>query len=89
MKESILTILPKNYHFNFDRQSNVVRIDLMFSVNNEDDNEEEEIKELTITGQLVRLEGGRVGIDWEKNNGNSYWLSCVLTEINSQVQILS
>lgn len=42
MKESVLTILAKNYHFNFDQESNVVRIDLMFSVNNEDDNEEEE-----------------------------------------------
>ena len=49
----------------------------------------EEQAELKLVGQLHRSEKGEVGVEWQRVEGNDYWLTNVENSLNSSLQSLA
>lgn len=60
-------------------------------VSEEDDSEEdhETQESITLSGQLVQLEDGSIAIDWESGNGNAFWISSLVSDLNSKLRLLA
>jgi hypothetical protein len=67
------------FHIAFTPATNQLALRLVFEV------ESEEETELALLGQLHRSPKNLVGIKWEKQEGNSYWLSEVQAQITSSL----
>ena len=43
---------------------------------------------LKIKGKLYRKGNNKVGIEWKKYQGNDFWLSAIINEINLRLKVL-
>lgn len=77
MKDFVGQIVPKN--FNVDLEENSIKIDLQFCIDDEED------VELSLVGKLHRSEKGEVGIEWQKGQGNDYWLTAIENSLNGSI----
>ena len=43
---------------------------------------------MKIKGKLYRKGNNKVGIEWKKYQGNDFWLSAIINEINLRLKVL-
>lgn len=77
MKDFVGQIVPKN--FNVELEENSIKIDLEFCIDDQED------VELSLVGKLHRSEKGEFGIEWEKAQGNDYWLTAIENSLNGSI----
>ena len=66
---------------NFDEESKKIELKLTFDV-------DEELESLRIVGDLVR-KGEKIGVEWHKEEGNEFWLTSIIEELNTQLKALA
>jgi hypothetical protein len=64
-----------DYAVEFKQESAELRVTLDFEVNNEDQ------IQLVLVGRLHRNAKGAVGVEWQRGEGNSFWLSAIRTQL--------
>ena len=51
--------------------------------------DEEDMEELKVSGSLVRSKDNKVGVDWSKQEGNTFWLSSIIRSLNEELRVLA
>ncbi len=68
---------------NYEEGKKQIEMTLDFIIANE------EQAELKLVGQLHRSAKGEVGVEWQRVEGNDYWLTNVENSLNSSLQSLA
>lgn len=50
--------------------------------------DEEEVEELKIGGKFMRSKENKVGIEWMKEEGNDFWLTSIIKNLNENLKVL-
>ena len=83
MEDSCFDIVPEEYNFEYDEKEKKVNLKFVFIV------DEEDMEELRVSGSLVKSKENKVGIDWSKEEGNTFWLSSIIRSLNEQLKVLA
>jgi hypothetical protein len=90
LPSSPFAIEPVDFSFYYDAEEKLIKIELTFSNKDEDEFGEIEvsIEELSISGRLVQVGEGRITVEWEKGNGNSFWLTSLICALDAEIKVL-
>ena len=66
----------------FDEKTNQMNLKFFFNI------DEEEVEELNISGKMFKSEDNKIGVEWNKESGNTFWLSSIIRNLNDQMKVL-
>lgn len=72
----------EEFGINFDEESKKVELKFTFDV-------EDDLEDLLIVGDLVCIKGDKIAIDWHKEEGNEFWLTSIIGELNRELKVLA
>lgn len=82
MEETCFEVEAEDYILEFDEEKNKIMLKFLFKV-------EDEKEVLNLSGHLVKSKDNKVGIDWQKEQGNEFWLGSIISHINQQMKVLA
>lgn len=82
MEESCFEITPEEYKMTFDEKTNEMNLKFFFNI------DEEEVEELNVSGKMFKSEDNKIGVEWNKESGNTFWLSSIIRNLNDQMKVL-
>lgn len=66
---------PEEFNIDFDEEKKQVEMKFVFSV-------DDDFETLIILGDLLCIKGDKVAIEWKKEEGNDFWLTSIIGELN-------
>ncbi len=66
----------------FDEKTNQMNLKFFFNI------DEEQVEELDVSGKLFKSKDNKIGVEWSKESGNTFWLSSIIRNLNDQMKVL-
>lgn len=72
----------QKYDISFDEEKNQLNLTFIYTV-------DEDIETLIISGDLVCIKGDKIAVSWNKEQGNEFWLTSIIGELNRELKAIA